>query len=711
METGRDVLKTPIGEPVKTSCERCRRRKIKCDRNQPCAKCAKARADCVRGSGEKQRPVSKSYVSALEAQLASLELFIHKVASSNSNQRNELLENYIKSHLAPDSPFSNSATANVPASASTSASASNLGIAPPNASVDSDVIVARRRAGHLHKLSALNAPQFYGGTSLYQLQMTQMVDELDSLKLDNNNNANSSSTTTITDNNKPDTSNKSLMSPPDTCFQYSPHDQISQRMMSTFFRTIYPYNMIVYREYFLRDYDTGCGRYYSDILMYSICSLAALVADEPMAEATSRVYASQAQTLLFNNLDTPDLCMLQALLLLGYREIGQDNSSKGWLFCGMAFRLAHEMGLHLDPNNWGSGTEASVDREILRRIYWAAFIVDKQLSLYFGRPPALYPQESDVRNTIRIPYPPDWQNLLDLYIADNTSANAYEDGIALVGSFIYQAELAKITHTIITDIFENRRSNADDTIAAAKARQAHLALIKWLSGLPGKLHWNQWTVGQISPEVLHLHMAFHTLMIILHRPPQQLFNKPGIASSEDVEICYQSLQALFRLMRSYSRYYDYRCLPLDFVHTLSTAAGTVLMKRHFEKTPWDDSEVAKNLTFLIDAMDAVQLTWPCVRKIQDIVIAARSAGGDMALDNSFLYGDPINGLVDMSDTQRAMAGTNILQIPSHSSPGVSISQQSPSGSDILGTLVTDNMLGGSGGWEHPPEGVSADIST
>lgn len=275
-------------------------------------------------------------------------------------------------------------------------------------------------------------------------------------------------------------------------------------MISAFFRMIYPYNMMVYREYFLRDYDTSSGPYYSEILLYSICALGALVTDDPMATAISRVYASQAQTLLFNSLDSPNLCMLQALLLLGYREIGQDNPSKGWLFCGMAFRLAHEMGLHLDPNNWGSQSEASVDREILRRVYWATFIVDKQLSLYFGRPPALYPQESDVRNTIRIPYPPDWQSLLDLYISEDTSAKAYEDGIALVGSFIYQAELAKITHTIITDIFENRRSSSDNTIAATKARQAHASLIKWLSGLPGKLHWNQWTVGQIPPEVLHL---------------------------------------------------------------------------------------------------------------------------------------------------------------------------------------------------------------
>lgn len=72
-------------------------------------------------------------------------------------------------------------------------------------------------------------------------------------------------------------------------------------------------------------------------------------------------------------------------------------------------------------------------------------------------------------------------------------------------------------------------------------------------------------------------MLFHTVMIILHRPPRHLFKSPGIATSDDVEFCYESLQAILKLLKSYSRFYKFSALPLDFVHTLSVAAGTILV--------------------------------------------------------------------------------------------------------------------------------------
>ncbi|KAL3295561.1 high-affinity nicotinic acid transporter [Colletotrichum asianum] len=295
-----------------------------------------------------------------------------------------------------------------------------------------------------------------------------------------------------------------ITSPRNGCFQYAPHDDVSQRLMASFFREQYPYNMYIYREYFLRDYDVGTGRYYSDFLLFAICAMGSLATGDPEDIQLFDVFSAQAQQLLYSALDRPDLTSLQALLLLGQCEIGRGRASKGWLFCGMAFRLAHEMGLHLDPNNWNGTSEPDVDREILRRAYWAAFIVDKQLSLYFGRPPALYLYESDVRNTVRLPYPPDWEGLLDTYIAPGLSVTAFEDGIALVGALIHQAELSKIQHSIITELFENRRSRTHNANTAATVQKIHVSLTKWLASLPGKLYWNQWTVGQVPACVLHL---------------------------------------------------------------------------------------------------------------------------------------------------------------------------------------------------------------
>ncbi|KAK9438791.1 Heat-labile enterotoxin, A chain [Metarhizium brunneum] len=623
--------------------------------------------------------VSKSYVQALEGQISALEQVIRKLAIADSTERDEiLLELSLSSAPEDGAPLDKKPQ--------------------PNPTGDHGVAVARLRAGQLRRPRDGNAAQFFGGTSSFQIHFSR-----DETQTTPRTSANSDGTVVQADcqvNSMLEITDLALeesSSSGSGCFQYAPHDQTSQTLMAAFFTEQYQYNMVVYREYFLRDYDVGSGRYYSDLLLYSMCSLSALLYDDFFK--LSDVFSGQAQALLFATLDKPDLTTLQALILLGHREIAVGQTSKGWLFCGMAFRLAHEMGLHLDPSNWDASTSSFRDREILRRVYWGIFIADKQLSLYFGRPPALYPSESDVRNTIRLQYPHDWQNLLETYICRGATVPEYENGVALVGSFIYQAELCKIIHVMIADLFENRRGDVDPAIAAAKSRKIHVSLTKWLASLPGTLHWNQWTVGQVPSPVLHLHMLFHTVMIILHRPPSNMFEKPGISESEDVEICYESLQAILRLMRSYSRYYRYRSLPLDFAQTLSTATGAVMMKRFFQKSSWEDPDIERSLSLLTEAMDEIQNSLPCVKEIRDCVSVARQCRETtLPPDVSLNAPDLMNGL--------ELGGADATTGPMTSFD------------DELGTLITDEFLSaqlqvqdGSGfdfepfDFNNPPEGT------
>ncbi|KAJ9425034.1 fungal-specific transcription factor domain-containing protein [Fusarium oxysporum] len=621
---------TPMGESIKISCERCRRRKIKCDRKRPCSRCIKAGTECIlSGSGEKQRPISKGYVQALEGQVASLELLLRKLAVADSAERDEML-----SEIALSPPASLDITQK-----------SQIDHAKSN--TDPKVVAAQVRSGQLRRPRSSHATQFFGGTSAFHIHLSQEV----SLSPDEITTHLESNSTPLM-MNIPEVSASS--SPRDPSFVYAPHDETSQTCMAAYFKYQYQFHMLIYREYFLRDYDVGSGRYYSDALLFAICSLGAMQLDD--SRSVSDIFAHQAQQLIYAALDSPELTTLQALALLGYREIGVGHTSKGWLFAGMAFRLAHEMGLHLDPNNWDASTEGASNRdtEILRRVYWAIFIADKQLSLYFGRPPALHPSESDVRNTIRLQYPPDWEGLLDTYICKGASATEFEDGVALVGSFIYQAELCKIAHLMITDLFENRRGNVDATVAAARSRQIHVSL-----------------TSVVQPSVLRMHMLFHTIMIILHRPPSHMYEKQGIAESEDVEICYESLQAILRLMRTYSRHYRFRSLPLDFVQTLSTAAGTIMMKRFFQGASWEDSDIARSLSTVIDAMEEVQHTWPCMGEIKDYVVRARNSQVVMPPEDPLIGPDLMNGLeLGHNVTAELMAQWG----------------------EELGTLVTDEFL-------------------
>jgi hypothetical protein len=417
------------------------------------------------------RPVPRGYVQALEGQVASLEKFITKLISADGSQRDEMLANFSKSsnHFHPTAEDFNASAKLV--------------------EVESKSIPTRPRTEHFRRLRDGNSAEVYGPTSFVQISPSNDEDPA------------SSATEGLPLYPSPGSGDQAIIISSfqqssldiDSQLAFSPQSHICRALMATFFKNQYQYHMCLYREYFLRDFNAGRGPYYSDLLMYAICAIGALASEEIALRELSDVFFNRAQQLLYGSaLESPNLTTLQALILLGHREIGHRKMSKGWLFSGMAFRLAHEMGLHLDPSNWKRSDESRVEREILRRTYWAAFVADKHLSLYFGRPPALYPRQSDVNDTIRIPYPPEWESLLNTYIMQGTSETAYEDGLALVASFVQQVELCKILHRMIVEVFENRSATTDETVLATSVNDIDVALKKWSANLPAKLHWNQW---------------------------------------------------------------------------------------------------------------------------------------------------------------------------------------------------------------------------
>lgn len=472
------------------------------------------------------------------------------------------------------------------------------------------LISERSRDGRMRKMVSRQARQFFGGTSLHvDLPASPSTDQ-----------AHSSAATSRSVPHTMPRGPLSAMSSAQGEFAppLDPHGPVCRQLVSLFFRNCYHYNHFIYREFFLRDYAAGSGPYYSEVLLHAICAVGALVSEDTHSASLHATLASYAESQALASLDSPDLTTLQTLMICGPLAVGRGQGSKGWLFCGMAFRLAHEMGLHLDPSNWDQGVAHSpVDREILRRVYWATFVADKQMSLYFGRPPALHPQNADVRNTIRIPYPPEWEHLLDTYIASGTSITAFEDSLAVVGSFVYQVELAKIFHTMIVAIFENRDGQANKSAEIAKATaQVHVQLERWLSQLPQRLQWNPWKVEKLPHYILHLHMVFHTAMIILHRPPSRCSDADLLSLTEDVDICYQSLAAILRLLTSYERHYSFRTLPLDIVHTLAAAARIIILKKRLEQSLWTSIAVKKPMDQILNAMGAISTVWPCIVEIK-----------------------------------------------------------------------------------------------
>lgn len=115
------------------------------------------------------------------------------------------------------------------------------------------------------------------------------------------------------------------------------NDGLIRATMPLFFLNHYPQLMFVYREAFLADYYDHAygGKYWSYPLVYALCALGAAHSTDPSVRSKSYLLAKCAQEIIITyDLATSSITTVQALLLLAFHEIGQGNSSKGWLFSG-----------------------------------------------------------------------------------------------------------------------------------------------------------------------------------------------------------------------------------------------------------------------------------------------------------------------------------------------------------------------------------------
>ena len=92
----------------------------------------------------------------------------------------------------------------------------------------------------------------------------------------------------------------------------------------------------------------------------------------------------------------PSTC--QALLLLGYREVGIGAMAQAWLYVGMAVRMAQDLGMHKCAENWtavGRNLFSKAELQERRRIWYGCVVMDKYICTYIGRPVAICERDFD----------------------------------------------------------------------------------------------------------------------------------------------------------------------------------------------------------------------------------------------------------------------------------------------------------------------------
>lgn len=387
----------------------------------------------------------------------------------------------------------------------------------------------------------------------------------------------------------------------------------------TFFTTL-PKNLF-YRDFLLGNPPGENGRKYcTPLLVNAILALGCHFTSLPGARANrddsttaGDHFFKEAKRLIMENdeHEKPRMATVQALALMSVREAGCGREAKGWVYSGMSFRMACDLGLNLDSGGLSSGQGTrDDDEEDARRItFWGCFLFDKCWSNYLGRLPQL------PTNIITVPKFEVFPNEdAETWCAYNDSgfsqANAQPARTRAVARQI--SKLCEISNDLMTSFYNpiDMDKSKGKQQELKKLSELHQRLEAWRRDLPKELEPRE---GGL-PSMLVMHMFFQLLYIHLFRP----FLKYNQATSplppnvSPRKLCTQAAQSISKLLRLYKRSHGLRQICNIAVY-IAHSACTI----HLLNLP--DKNARRDIIHGVKHLEEIAEGWLCARRTLSIL--------------------------------------------------------------------------------------------
>ncbi|KAI3622119.1 hypothetical protein WG66_015820 [Moniliophthora roreri] len=322
-----------------------------------------------------------------------------------------------------------------------------------------------------------------------------------------------------------------------------PPVQMQDHLIDLYFTYIHPVFPVIHKSCFLSEYHARkqgkrdeepipttysspkpeSSQKASTLLLLSMFAITARFVDniEPlppkgkMWEAGCQ-YFDNARLILTKIFDRSRPCTVQSLLLLGYREFGLGSMEQGWIYIGMAIRMAMDLGLNCNSDHWkqhGHDLFARDETQTRRQIWWMCCLADRYGSLYMGRPIIIREEDYDT------PFPElgedddePWGPLQSDSI--NVSYPRVPGKIML--AFHGTASLCTILGDIITKVYPVRSQHK----VSRRSLYAELEtrLDQWYLSLPEALQFDLNSKRRVPPpHVLFVHIRYWGAVLLLNR--------------------------------------------------------------------------------------------------------------------------------------------------------------------------------------------------
>ncbi|CCD23287.1 Cha4p NDAI_0B02520 [Naumovozyma dairenensis CBS 421] len=464
----------------KIACQHCRKIRRKCDMINPCSNCIKFDTTCVYAEKDMRTTrYSNSYVKALECHIALLESSLKKIKSSSDDQeKTKILDSLPLDNIIGESSVEYSMRRSSSVSLSSPDSSISNDDSEPTASKTSSIYPS-------NSLSISKAKSYNDHRSQLQLTLSNLS-----------------------------------------------QDPLILRSFSLFFKWLYPgHFMFIHRETFLSAFfgDNNTKDYYcSEELIYAIAALGSKISnsktDSKLFSNSFSYYQHSKKIVLEkifhlqrnNNLDSSTssskLAIIQTLLCLSFYDIGNGENPMAWYLSGLAFRIAHEIGLHLNPKAWTHVYEdelTMLDIKVRSRIYWGCYIADHLISILFGRSTTLRLSNSTIPETDELP---NIENGLEDYIYDQNAVSTTSNPLKKL------IVLSRITEVFAGKIFVQSESFRQKSEFLNRFNKE---MKNWRKTLPLDLRWslsNLKEMKQFNPSTTYIWLHYYIVLISYNKP-------------------------------------------------------------------------------------------------------------------------------------------------------------------------------------------------
>ncbi|KAI7878775.1 hypothetical protein K492DRAFT_238377 [Lichtheimia hyalospora FSU 10163] len=373
--------RTPQKRPRKErACDRCRRKKIRCDYSQahaelPCSSCRSYGTMCTFNEAARKRGPSKGYVEALENRLQRMEAILANLASSGNASAEtvqQLLEDEKAKTTSPSSSTEEEQSSQHYQQQQSSSSSSKHGqpLVPDYSyfGSSSGIYLVTKYFPDLVQQGKPHFLSITGGDVMI---------------------------------NREDFDDEITSALPNYRQWTLPPKEVVDKLVELFFSRMNKLLPVLDEEEFLANYRKGYDAVYMPLLV-AICRGASrlLTDDDPVVKK----YGIDRRQLLISlnkqynhncNIDmlTPKIENAQVLLVMAYSAEKWAPESEDWMSASLAVKMAQDLGLHR------SRTQQQMPPHLIepyKRLWWSAYVMDRWICAALGRPLIISDADCDI---------------------------------------------------------------------------------------------------------------------------------------------------------------------------------------------------------------------------------------------------------------------------------------------------------------------------